>query len=101
MQCELLSESGISRGNADISVSFDGWIRTVDSYSGNDILWLNTNGVIPPEAVIPKVGEKRANPFTERKRFDTTDFSQPVCEVESEYDEAAFSRKDVADVEMS
>jgi len=52
---------------------FDAWIRAVDAYTGNDLLYLNPRGVIPPAAVIKK-GERRQRPFREKKRFDATSF---------------------------
>lgn len=45
----------------------------MDAYAGNDLLYLNPKGVIPAAAVI-KQGERRENPFKERKRFDATSF---------------------------
>jgi len=52
---------------------FDAWIRAVDTYSGNDLLYLNPSGVLPDAAVITK-GVRRENPFRERRVFDTTGF---------------------------
>lgn len=52
---------------------FDAWIRTIDAYAGNDLLYLNPTGAIPAAAVIVK-GEKRPNPFREKRVFDTTSF---------------------------
>ena len=49
-------------------------MRTVDAYSGDDLLYLNPRGIIPAAAVLKK-SERRKNPFRERKRFDATDFS--------------------------
>ncbi|KAL0953755.1 hypothetical protein HGRIS_004944 [Hohenbuehelia grisea] len=52
---------------------FDAWIRSVDKYGGQDLLWLNKNGVIPPAAEVKK-GQRRENPFREKRRFDSTAF---------------------------
>ena len=52
---------------------FDAWIRAVDSYAGDDLLYLNRDGIIPLAAVIKK-GERRENPFREKKIFDATSF---------------------------
>ena len=52
---------------------FDAWVRSVDTYSGDDLLYLNPRGIIPVAAVLKK-SERRKNPFRERKRFDATDF---------------------------
>ena len=48
-------------------------MRSVDTYSGDDLLYLNPRGIIPVAAVLKK-SERRKNPFRERKRFDATDF---------------------------
>lgn len=52
---------------------FDAWVRSLDFYSGNDLLYLSPSGIIPDAAVIKK-GEKREKPFKERKVFDSTSF---------------------------
>jgi len=52
---------------------FDAWVRTIDAYAGNDLLYLNPTGAVPEAAVIVK-GEKRFNPFREKRVFDTTSF---------------------------
>lgn len=49
------------------------WINTIDAYTGQDLLYLNHQGIIPSESVV-KRGERRANPLRERKQFDSTDF---------------------------
>lgn len=54
---------------------FDAWIRMVDNYAGNDLLYLNPEGIIPDVAIIKK-GDKRENPFRERRVFDATSFSE-------------------------
>lgn len=76
----------------DFAISFDAWIRHVDAYSGDDLLWLNSKGVIPAAAVIQK-GSLRQTHFRERKRFNATGRSVGVSttvddeEVEEEEDE--------------
>lgn len=52
---------------------FDAWIRSVDKYGGDDLLYLNHRGIIPPQSVVAK-GRRRENPFKEHKRFDATAF---------------------------
>jgi len=52
---------------------FDAWVRAIDAYAGNDLLYLNPTGAVPDAAVI-RQGEKRANPFREKRVFDTTSF---------------------------
>ena len=52
---------------------FDAWVRSVDTYAGDDLLYLNPRGIIPAAAVL-KRSERRKNPFREKKRFDATDF---------------------------
>lgn len=54
---------------------FDAWIRSVDKYTGNDLLYLGPKGVLPDAAVTVR-GERRVNPFREKKRFDTTIFPE-------------------------
>ncbi|TEB36685.1 tRNA pseudouridine synthase [Coprinellus micaceus] len=61
------------RGIEDMSGLFDAWVRSVDSYAGKDLLWLNQSGKIPSECVIRK-GERRNHPFKEKRIFDTTSF---------------------------
>ncbi|KAI0031441.1 pseudouridylate synthase [Vararia minispora EC-137] len=66
---------------------FDAWIRSVDGYTGNDLLWLNPKGTIPGICILKK-DERRANSFKERKRFDLTDYSAvQLVEVEKEVEE--------------
>lgn len=48
------------------------WIRNVDSYGGDDLLYLNPDGVIPDVSVIKK-GEKRSRPFKEAQRTKGSD----------------------------
>lgn len=54
-------------------IRFDAWMQSVDTYSGNDLLYFNPKGTIPEAAVIQK-GVKRENPFREKKKFNTTGF---------------------------
>ncbi|KAF7982570.1 hypothetical protein HWV62_27565 [Athelia sp. TMB] len=53
---------------------FDAWIRNIDSYGGNDLLYLNSEGVIPAASVLKK-GEKRSQPFkeTEKQKADNNE----------------------------
>lgn len=72
-----------------VSHRFDAWIRSVDHYTGNDLLYLNPKGIIPANAVI-KRNERREKPFREKRRFDATSFpegKQPAIDVEDEEDE--------------
>src|SRR6266511_1530058 len=62
----------ISNSNA-FQCRFDAWIRSVDAYAGNDLLYLNPTGILPDLAII-KRGIRRENPFKERRIFDTTSF---------------------------
>jgi len=65
-------------------------VRSIDAYSGDDLLYLNPKGVIPAAAVI-KRSERRKNPFREKKRFDVTDLPESskveVDEAEDEEEE--------------
>ena len=54
---------------------FDAWVRSIDAYSGDDLLYLNPKGVIPAAAVF-KQSERRKNPFREKRRFDVTDLPE-------------------------
>ncbi|KAG8989601.1 tRNA pseudouridine synthase 1 [Tulasnella sp. JGI-2019a] len=38
---------------------FDRWLRYIDEYDGEDLLYLNPKGIIPPAAVFGKKGERR------------------------------------------
>lgn len=89
--------------------SFDAWVRSVDAYSGNDLLYLNSKGVIPPAAVIRK-NERRDNPFRERRKFDVTTFAEKASgeleeDVQSslgdedEQEEGKLDKKELADME--
>ncbi|KAL5537125.1 PUS1 [Sanghuangporus sanghuang] len=62
------------RENEEKLQVFDRWQNIFDRYNGNDLLYYNSQGIIPEEAVIRK-GESRPNPFRERRRFDATDFA--------------------------
>jgi tRNA pseudouridine38-40 synthase len=48
-------------------------VRSIDSYGGDDLLYLNPKGIIPAVAVIKK-GDRRDNPFKEKRKFDLTSF---------------------------
>jgi tRNA pseudouridine38-40 synthase len=67
--------------------------------------YLNPKGIIPPMAVIKK-GQKRDNPFKEKKRFDASSF--PVAkggQADTEGpdgdddEESTLDRKQLADME--
>ena len=88
--------------------SFDSWIRSVDAYAGNDLLYLNSKGVIPANAVIRR-GERRNNPFREKRKFDATTFAERTTgdsnqsllsdEEEQEEQEEKLDKKVLADME--
>ena len=87
------------------SPRFDAWIYTIDAYTGQDLLYLNHMGKIPPESVVKK-GERRANPFKERKKFNTTDFisdvvssSLPLLDVDSGEEEEKLGEKRTEEME--
>lgn len=75
---------------------FDAWIRAIDSYGGNDLSYLNPKGTIPSSAVIKK-NERRANPFRERKKFDTTDYAEKG-KIEMEVEDAEGQDEEVEEV---
>ncbi|KAK7008253.1 tRNA pseudouridine synthase 1 [Favolaschia claudopus] len=55
---------------------FDAWIRMVDAYGGNDLLYLNPKGTIPQAAVIKLRERHRKGGFKEKKLFDATSFPE-------------------------
>jgi len=61
------------RASEDQFAVFDRWVRTIDKYAGADLAYYNAHGLVPETAVVRK-GEKRSNPFREKKRFDATEF---------------------------
>ena len=83
-------------------------MRSIDSYAGHDLEYLNPKGVIPASAVI-KRGEYRNNPFREKKRFDATSFppgtsganAASIEDEESSEDEEALplDKEELADLE--
>lgn len=90
---------------------FDAWIRSVDKYSGNDLMWLNRDGKVPQECVIIK-GQRRNNPFREKRVFDTTSFpsaaivkrqlleeAEAADEEEEEEEEELLDQKHLAETE--
>ncbi|EIW79322.1 pseudouridine synthase [Coniophora puteana RWD-64-598 SS2] len=79
---------------------FDAWIRSVDSYTGEDLLWLNAKGTIPANAV-RKLGERRQNAFQERKLFDRTSFSKAGRDgdLSDEEEEGKIQKKHLEDME--
>jgi tRNA pseudouridine38-40 synthase len=81
--------------------SFDAWIRSIDAYAGNDLLYLNPKGSIPEAAVI-KRHEKRPQPFREKKRFDATTFpaDTDVGRLMAEEEERDAEEEDGADEEL-
>ncbi|SJL03869.1 uncharacterized protein ARMOST_07226 [Armillaria ostoyae] len=84
------------RGIEDRKGLFDAWIRSVDAYAGNDLLYYNPEGTIPDVCVI-KDGERRLHPFKERKIFNRTDFGddeEEKVEIEDEEGEEEDVRMD-------
>ncbi|KIJ48769.1 hypothetical protein M422DRAFT_28233, partial [Sphaerobolus stellatus SS14] len=85
------------RSQEDKNATFDSWIRSIDSYAGKDFWYLNSKGIIPPDAVLKK-GARRPNPFRERKRFDTAD-SGSAEQVADESDEEIIDKAKLKDME--
>ncbi|KAF9240711.1 pseudouridine synthase [Melanogaster broomeanus] len=82
---------------------FDAWVRYVDGYEGDDLLYLNPRGIIPGAAVIKRNERRRAKPFKEIRRFDSTNVkdlkdTQPL-EEEVESDEESLSKPALEDME--
>ncbi|KIJ65635.1 hypothetical protein HYDPIDRAFT_88408 [Hydnomerulius pinastri MD-312] len=91
------------RATEDQHGIFDAWIRYVDNYEGNDLLYFNPRGIIPTAAVITKKG-KRPKPFRENRRFDITNAKDikpgaPPLEEEVESDEESLSKPALEDME--
>ena len=68
-------------------------------------MYLNHRGNIPPESVVKK-GERRANPFKERKQFNSTDFvggsvssSMPMLEMDLGEEEEELDEKQTEEME--
>ncbi|TRM65503.1 pseudouridine synthase [Schizophyllum amplum] len=55
---------------------FDAWVRHVDDYTGQELLYLNPKGTVPTVAAL-KPGTPRENPFREKRRFNMTTFDEP------------------------
>ncbi|KAF8817434.1 pseudouridine synthase [Phlegmacium glaucopus] len=81
---------------------FDAWIRSLDFYAGNDLLYLSPSGTIPDAAIIKK-GLKRENPFKEKRVFDSTSFpDKNKLEDESDgevEDDLPTNKRDLAEME--
>jgi len=90
------------RSIEDRTALFDQWMRTVDNYSGNDFLWLNPKGIVPEQAIIIK-GQRRENPFKERRRFNATSFAlegdKVVGFADEDEEEVPLSKKDLEEME--
>ncbi|KAK0501386.1 pseudouridine synthase [Armillaria luteobubalina] len=84
------------RGIEDRKGLFDAWVRSVDAYAGNDLLYYNPESTMPDVCVI-KDGERRLHPFKERKIFNRTDFGdgeEGKVEIEDEEGEEEGVRMD-------
>jgi tRNA pseudouridine38-40 synthase len=79
---------------------FDAWVRSIDTYGGDDLLYLNPKGIIPAVAVIKK-GDKRDNPFKEKRKFDLTNFpdKQETSIIEDEETESKLNKSRLEDME--
>ena len=65
--------------------SFDGWVRSIDAYSGPDLQYYNRKGIIPDSCVVKK-GESRAQTFKEKHKFDLVSFADTNTEQQDEAD---------------
>ena len=83
---------------------FDAWVRSLDFYSGNDLLYLSPSGTIPDAAVIKK-GVKREKPFKEKKVFDSTSFPdknklvEESSDADDDDDDLPINKRDLAEME--
>jgi tRNA pseudouridine38-40 synthase len=75
-------------------------MQSIDSYGGNDLLYLNSRGTIPAAAIFKK-GEKRTKPFKDRKQFDATGFDRinKIDAFEEEEDDTIMDKARLADME--
>ncbi|KAJ7125154.1 pseudouridine synthase [Mycena epipterygia] len=78
---------------------FDAWIRMVDGYGGNDLLYLNPKGMIPPAAAIKD--RHRLLPFREKRLFDATSFPdmKQSMDAEEEEEEVQVDKRQRVDTE--
>jgi len=53
------------------------WVRSIDAYSGTDMLYLNPEGIIPAVAILKK-GARSDNLFEGEKHFDEMKFPGAV-----------------------
>ena len=53
---------------------FDAWLRSVDAYTGDDLKYLNKDGLIP-DVCIHEKGKPRTSGFRDSAQFDKTSFS--------------------------
>ncbi|KIY53389.1 pseudouridine synthase [Fistulina hepatica ATCC 64428] len=77
--------------------TFDMWIRNIDDYAGDDLLYLNPKGVVPQQAVVQK-GKRREDPLYERPRRKLTQNSKTEPE-EDESDEENTRKQKPSDLE--
>ena len=85
MGCEWFRSCGMGRGRQLLTVicRFDAWIRHVDAYTGQELLYLNPKGTVPAVAAL-KPGATRENPFKEKRKFNMTSFDEPIKDEESD-----------------
>lgn len=88
MDCRSHLQYIVKRNSNALHPRFDAWIRSVDAYAGNDLLYLNPTGTLPDSTIIHK-GIRRENRFKERRVFDTTSFDNrtETMRLEEEGDE--------------
>ncbi|CAK5267249.1 unnamed protein product [Mycena citricolor] len=79
---------------------YDAWIRNVDDYAGNDLLYLNPKGVIPSAAVVRDRRDRhRKGGFKEKRLFDATSFPTGGKESGAVDDEDVEAESKTAEVE--
>ncbi|EPQ56520.1 pseudouridine synthase [Gloeophyllum trabeum ATCC 11539] len=103
-EIDAFKQEFIYKGIREIEGSdgvFDAWVRHIDSYAGGDLGYFNPKGVIPSTAVLKK-GERRENPFREKKRFDATGKADKLIKEEEEEEaseEETLDKAKLADME--
>lgn len=94
------------RALTEFGLRFNAWLKTIDSYEGDDLLYLNPEGTVP-EVAQYKPGEKRTRKFKEYRYFDRTEFKenasgeidQITLPDEEEEEEAPLSKKAAEEME--
>ena len=97
MECECTPYDSKIHLELCCQCSFDGWVRTIDAYSGPDLQYYNRKGIIPDSCVV-KMGETRAQSFREKPKFDVVSFVDTSAEQQDEAD-VQIDERELAEME--